>query len=428
MTAKELKEVKVLSAKYGIANSFTLDVARQHGGYAQIDKAFSMSPDQIVEEVKQSGLRGRGGAGFPAGMKWSFLPKETDKPIYLAVNSDESEPGTFKDRQILEKDPHMLIEGIIITCYAIKSHDAYIYIRGEYVRQAEGLQRAIDEAYAAGLLGENACGKGYRVDVTVHRGAGAYICGEEMALLESIEGKKGQPRVKPPFPALVGLYGAPTIINNVQTIASVPYIIEHGAAGYRQFGTEKSPGTFLFGISGHVEKPGVYETELGVSMKEFIDKMAGGIWKGRKLKAVIPGGSSCPVLNAEDVEKCTLDYESLVENGSMLGSGGMIVSDDQTCMVRNLKNLLYFYQHESCGQCTPCREGTGWIYKIVSDIEDGKGKMEDLDLLLEICDNMEGKTVCVLSGAAAMPCRSHILKFRQEFEEHIKLGKCPFPK
>ncbi|WP_027389540.1 NADH-quinone oxidoreductase subunit NuoF [Chrysiogenes arsenatis] len=421
-----VQEVKVLSAKYGIKDSRTLAVARAHGGYSQIEKAFSMEPAQIVEMVKASGLRGRGGAGFPTGMKWSFLPKGLDKPTYLCINSDESEPATFKDRQIIENDPHMLIEGIIITCWAINSHDAYIYIRGEFVRQAEMLNTAIDEAYAAGLLGEKACGKDFRVDITVHRGAGAYVCGEETALIESIEGKKGQPRSKPPFPAVVGLFQCPTIINNVQTIASVPYIIEHGAEGYRKFGTEKSAGTFLFGISGHVNKPGVYETELGVSMKGFIEDLAGGVWKNRKLKAVIPGGSSTPIMTPKEVETCMLDYESIVEHGSMLGSGGIVVLDETVCMVKSLKNLLYFYHHESCGQCTPCREGTGWIYKIVSNIEAGKGKMSDLDLLLELADNMEGKTVCVLSGAAAMPTRSYIQKFRHEFEEHIKLGKCPF--
>lgn len=416
----------VLSARFEAENAHKLKVAKTLGAYDQVKKAYKMAPVDIVELVKTAGLRGRGGAGFPTGMKWSFLPKPDERPRYLVVNSDESEPGTFKDRQIIEKDPHMLIEGIIISCHAIRANDAYIYIRGEYTKQADILEAAIDEAYEAELLGKNACGTGYRVDVTVHRGAGAYICGEEMALLESLEGKKGQPRNKPPFPTDCGLFGMPTIINNVQTIASLPIIIKSGSDGFRKYGTEKSPGTMLFGISGHVEKPGVYEVPFGVSLPDFIKDVAGGIWKNRKLKALFPGGSSTPVLTVEEVEKATLDYENLQELGSSLGSGAIIVMDETVCMAKVLKNILHFYHHESCGQCTPCREGTGWIYKIACAIEAGTATEKDLDLLVEICDNMSGKTVCVLSMAAAMPAVSIVQKFRSELEDHIKLGRCPF--
>ena len=421
-------QVKILSAKFDIKDAYKLNVAKQHGAYGQLKKLFDMEPADVVELVKASGLRGRGGAGFLCGLKWSFLPKGVDKPVYLTVNSDESEPATFKDRQILQKDPHLLIEGIIITCYAIGCHDAYIYIRGEYNKQTMMLQNALDEAYAAGYLGQQAGGGGndFRLDVTIHRGAGAYICGEETALIESIEGKRGQPRSKPPFPALVGLFGCPTIINNVQTLASLPYIIEHGVEGYRKFGTEKSPGTHLFGISGHVEKPGVYELPLGVPLKKVIEEVAGGVWKGRKLKAVIPGGSSTPILTPDQVETVNLDYESLAEHGSMMGSGGIVVIDETVCMVRLLANLIDFYHHESCGQCTPCREGLGWMNKIVYEIERGVAKPEDIDLLVEIADNIEGKTVCVLSAACAMPTRSYVKAFRAEFEKHLEMGRCPF--
>ena len=314
-------EVKILSARFDIEDCHLLDVAKSNGAYSTLDKLFDMEPVDVTEEVKNSGLRGRGGAGFPAGVKWSFLPKDLGKPVYLAVNSDESEPATFKDRYILVKDPHMLIEGIIICCYAIGCHDCYIYIRGEYTSQVKILQQAIDEAYAGGYLGEQVAGRDFHLDVTVHRGAGAYVCGEETALLESIEGKKGQPRSKPPFPAVVGLYDCPTIINNVQSIASLPYIIENGAEAYKAYGTEKSSGTHLFGISGHVEKPGMYELPLGLPLLEVLDKVAGGVWKGRKLKGVIPGGSSTPVLTPDEAVSVTLDYESMAEHGTMFGSG-----------------------------------------------------------------------------------------------------------
>lgn len=413
-------EVKLLSARFDIEDCNKLEVALKHGAYSVVEKAFSMEPGQVTEEVKNSGLRGRGGAGFPTGLKWTFLPKDNDKPVYLAVNSDESEPATFKDRYILVRDPHLLIEGIIISCYAIGSHDAYIYIRGEYTTQVKILQAAIDEAYAAGYLGEKAAGNDYRVDVTVHRGAGAYVCGEETALLESIEGKKGQPRSKPPFPAVEGLYGCPTIINNVQSIASVPYIVAQGADAYKAYGTEKSPGTHLFGISGLVEKPGMYELPLGVPLKDVIEQLAGGVKGGKKLKGVIPGGSSTPVLTPDQVETVTLDYESMAEHGTMFGSGGIVVLDEDVDVVKLVKNLIDFYHHESCGQCTPCREGLGWMLKIVKQIINGEGTIDDVNLLRELCDNIEMKTVCVLSAACTMPVRAFLDKFRHEFEAYVQ--------
>ena len=412
-------EVKILSTKFDIENAHLIDVAKSHGAYQTLDKLFSMTPEDVINEVKDSGLRGRGGAGFPAGVKWSFLPKDLDKPTYLAVNSDESEPATFKDRYILVKDPHLMIEGIIICCYAIGCHDAYIYIRGEYTSQVKALQRAIDEAYEAGYLGETVDGNDFRLDVTVHRGAGAYVCGEETALLESIEGKKGQPRSKPPFPAIVGLYDCPTIINNVQTIASLPFIIQEGAAAYKAHGTEKSCGTHLFGISGHVEKPGMYELPLGLPLMEVLEKVAGGVWKGRKLKGVIPGGSSTPVLTPEEAKTVSLDYESMAEHKTMFGSGGIVVLDETVDIVKLVENLIYFYHHESCGQCTPCREGLGWMLKIVKKLLAGEGSLADIDLLVELCDNIEMKTVCVLSAACTMPVRSYLNKFRHEFEAYV---------
>ena len=411
-------EVKILSAKFDIENAHLLEIAKEHGAYKTLDKLFLMEPSEVTDVVKNSGLRGRGGAGFPAGVKWSFLPKDLDKPVYLTVNSDESEPATFKDRYILVRDPHMLIEGIIICCYAIGCHTSYIYIRGEYTSQVKILQQAIDEAYEAGYLGERVAGTDYSLDVTVHRGAGAYVCGEETALLESIEGKKGQPRSKPPFPAVVGLYGCPTIINNVQSIASLPFIIENGAEAYKVHGTEKSSGTHLFGISGHVEKPGLYELPLGLPLMDVIDELAGGVWKGRKLKGIIPGGSSTPVLTPEEAKTATLDYESMAEHKTMFGSGGIVVLDETVDIVKLVENLIYFYHHESCGQCTPCREGLGWMLKIVKKLIAGEGTMADIELLIELCDNIEMKTVCVLSAACTMPVRSYLNKFRDEFEDY----------
>ncbi len=377
------------------------------------------NPDEVVEQVFQAGLRGRGGAGFSAGQKWKFLAKN-DKPRYLVVNADESEPGTFKDKLLIDRDPHMLIEGIIIAAYAIKAKAAWIYIRGEFGPGARILDAAIEEAYARGLLGQNAFGAGMQIDVTVHRGAGAYICGEETGLLSSLEGGRGHPRIKPPFPAVEGAWGCPTIVNNVETLCCLPGILGQGPGWFRQWGTEKSAGTKIFSISGHVLRPGNYELPLGVPLKELIFDIAGGIPNGRKLKAVCPGGSSSPFLTAEEVLRddplIRLDFESLQAAGSMLGSGAIIVMDDSVSMVDVLWNILRFYAHESCGQCTPCREGTGWIAKTAGRFARGGGKAEEIDEFDEIIWSMVGRTICVLADAAAMPARSIVRKFRAEFE------------
>ncbi len=408
--------VKILTKHFGIKDSHKINVYMKNGGYKQAEKALKeMKPEEILEEVKKSNLRGRGGAGFPTGLKWSFVPKDTGKPVYLCVNSDESEPGTFKDRHILEKDPHMLIEGIIITSYTIGANEAYIYIRGEYYPQAIRLQEAIEEAYQKGFLGENIFGTGYKLDLKIYRGAGAYICGEETALLESIEGKKGKPRLKPPFPAAVGLYDCPTVINNVETIADIPTIVEKGGEWFASLGPERNGGTKLFAVSGHVNKPGVYEHEMGYPLMKLINEDAGGILDGLKLKAVIPGGSSVPILRAEECD-INLDYDSVMKAGSMLGSGAVIVMSEKTCMVKALSRLIHFYKDESCGQCTPCREGTGWMLKIINRIIAGKGRKEDVDTLYYIAKGIMGHTVCPLGDAAAMPVISFINKFRDEFE------------
>ncbi len=413
-------EPKILTKNFGLTDSHTLKVYESTGGYHSLKKLFASDPGAVIEEVKKSGLRGRGGAGFPTGMKWSFVPKDNPNPKYLCVNADESEPGTFKDRYLLELDPHRLVEGIIICSYAIDCHHAYVYVRGEFVFPRTRLEAAVAEAYERGYLGKNILGSGYDLDVTVHSGAGAYICGEETALLNSLEGLRGTPRIKPPFPAVVGLFGCPTVINNVETISALPYILSEGAEAYRQFGTEKSPGTKLFCISGHVNRPGNYELPLGYPLKKLIMEDAGGIRGGRALKAVIPGGSSVPVLNAEDVMEVNLDYESLAAKGSMLGSGGVIVMDETVDMVKALTNLAHFYSHESCGQCSPCREGTGWAHKVLKRIVAGQGKESDLDLLKQIADNMAGKTICVLADAMAMPIWSYLKKFRHEFEAYVR--------
>jgi len=409
----------VLTNRFKIKDSHKLKVYEKTGGYASIDKLFAMKPGDVIEEVKLSGVRGRGGAGFPAGLKWSFIPKDSDKPKYLAVNADESEPGTFKDRYLMEEDPHQLIEGIIICSYAIDCHTAYIYIRGEFDLAYRRLEEAIAEAYQKGYLGKNIFGKGYDLEVYVHRGAGAYICGEETALLESLEGKRGNPRIKPPFPAVVGLFNCPTVINNVETISTLPFILNNGHEAYRNWGTEKSPGTKLFSVSGHIKNPGCYEVPLGYPLKDLLEKECGGIAGTGRLKAVIPGGSSVPVLTAEEAMKVNLDYESIAAAGSMLGSGGVIVIDDSIDMLWALRNLAKFYSHESCGQCTPCREGTGWTYQILDRIYREGGTQEDLNLLNEIADNMVGKTICVLADALAMPVQSYLKKFPEDFRRHI---------
>ncbi|HND84831.1 MAG TPA: NADH-quinone oxidoreductase subunit NuoF, partial [Pseudobdellovibrionaceae bacterium] len=398
-------ETKLLTEFYHLDDYRTLAGYKRHGGYEMLAKALKMQAQQIIDEVKASGLRGRGGAGFPTGVKWGFLPKNGE-PRYLLCNADEGEPGTFKDRLMMERAPHQLIEGMIISGHAIGSKKGYIYVRGEYTYPISCLREAIDEAYKAGLLGENILGSGVHFDLDVYRGAGAYICGEETALISSLEGKKGQPKLKPPFPAVQGYLRKPTIVNNVETLAAVVPILRDGAAAYRKYGTEKSPGTKLFSLSGNVVKPGNYEIPLATPLRDLIYTLGGGMKAGRKLKAVIPGGSSAPVLTAEEAVKATLDYECLAAMGSMLGSGAVIVIDDSQCMVDMLGVLMHFYHHESCGQCTPCREGTGWLNKIVHSILEGRGRLQDIDLLIKVADNMKGRTICALSDAAALPVLS----------------------
>jgi NADH-quinone oxidoreductase subunit F len=394
-----------------------LDEFRKVGGFKSLKKARGMEPQAIIEELLTSGLRGRGGAGFPMGRKASFLAKDTGKPVYLVVNADESEPGDFKDREILFSAPHRLLEGCLITAYAIDSQNVFIYLRGEYTHEFDVMRAALDEIRDAGLLGG--------VTVVLHRGAGAYICGEETALLESLEGKRGQPRSKPPFPAVQGLYASPTLINNVETIATVPAIVERGGAWYASLGVENSAGTRVFSLSGNVVNGGNYELELGTSLYELIYRIGGGIPEGRKLKAVIPGGSSVPVLTAGEIQY-PLDFDSMAEAGTMLGSGAVIVIDDRCCMVQLGLRVAQFYQHESCGKCTPCREGTRWMVQLLRAIEDGRADHSELDLLLDVCDRILGKCLCPLGDAAAMPVASYVTKFRDEYRRHIDEGGCPF--
>ncbi len=415
-----------LTKRFSVKDGHSLKVYLQTGGYASLKKLFTLKPDQVVEEVKASGLKGRGGAGFLTGMKWSFVPKKTGIPHYLAVNADEGEPGTFTDRYLLTYDPHLLLEGIVCACYAIDSHAAYIYVRGEFYDQIQILQKAIAEAKAAGYLGTNILGSGFDLEVYVHRGAGAYICGEETGLIESLEGKKGMPRIKPPFPAVQGLFNCPTIVNNVKTLASVPWIIEHGAAAYAAIGTDDSCGTHLFGLSGHVNQTGFWELPFGLPLMEFIETYGKGM-RGGKLKAVFPGGSSCPVLTAQECETVTLCYKSMQEHGTMFGTGCVTVLNEHTDMVKILKSLTHFYAHESCGQCTPCREGTAWEDRLTRKILSGEATAKELDLMLEVADNMEGKTICVLSAACSMPLRSILKKFRPDFEKYLKRSAVAVP-
>lgn len=413
----------VLTKYFHLDDYRHIDTYIEHGGYSALKKALKMEPEGIIDEVKKASLRGRGGAGFPAGVKWGFMPKGTDKPKYVTVNADESEPGTFKDRLIMERGPHLLIEGIVITSFAVGAHICYIYIRGEFVKPARILEDAIRESYEKGYLGKNILGSGFNLDVYVHRGAGAYICGEETGMIESIEGEKGQPRLKPPFPAQVGVFGAPTLVNNVETIADIPYIIEHGGDKFRSLGTEKDGGTRLYGVSGYVKEPGVYELPAGTNLKEIIYHHAGGIKDGKQLKAVIPGGSSVPVMRADEID-VPADMESIAKAGSMLGTAGIIVIPEGVCMVRLLCIIETFYAHESCGKCTPCREGTEWMRIILERIERGEGEEGDLELILDLCDHMNGTTICALSEAAVMPAESFIGKFRDEFDYHIKEKRC----
>jgi len=406
-----------------IKDGHTLDVYRKDGGYKSLEKALSMTQDAIIQEVKDSALRGRGGAGFPTGMKWSFVPRDSPKPKYIVCNADESEPGSFKDRYLMQYDPHALIEGMIIAGHTLGSNTGYIYTRGEYEYLIDIMDVAIAESRQAGLLGKNVLGSGLSFDIHTHTGAGAYICGEETALLSSLEGFRGHPRMKPPFPAIEGLYASPTIVNNVETFTSIPQIIEMGGTAWRDLGTEKSGGTKLWSISGHVKRPGVYELPMGYhDMEKFIFEDCGGMLRDdKKLKAVIPGGSSVYIMNAGQIlgKNVTLDYEGLVAAGSMLGTGGMIVMDETVDVMESTKNLSEFYKHESCGWCTPCREGTDWIVKIFHRIEAGGGRPEDAQLLLDICDNIEGKSFCPLGDAAAWPVQSAIKQFPDEFRKWL---------
>ncbi|NUO64904.1 MAG: NADH-quinone oxidoreductase subunit NuoF [Gemmatimonadaceae bacterium] len=421
------RETPILSKHFGDPDARTLSGWRQRGGYRALEQALGTSPADIVNVVKESGLRGRGGAGFPTGMKWSFMKPGDGKPHYLCCNADESEPGTFKDREIMRWTPHALIEGCAIGAHAIGAETAYIYIRGEFTEPIRVMEEAVRDAYRDGILGKNAMGSGKRVDVHVHRGAGAYICGEETALMNSLEGRRGNPRIKPPFPAVAGLFGQPTTINNVETLTAVPHILTNGAAWYKamSLSSPKSTGSKLFSVCGNIRKPGNYEITMGFPFKEFLYDLCGGPLPGRKFKAIIPGGSSVPIQTVEEAEATLMDYEGFVAQGTMLGSGGVIVFDDSQCMVKQIARLARFYAHESCAQCTQCREGTAWTTRILERIEHGEGTMEDLDTLLEIGDNMTGKTICVLSDSCATPVASGIKKWRNEFEAHIKQKRCP---
>ena len=408
-------QTKIVSKNFEIPLSHTIDVALKNGRYSSLHKLFTYNPQEVIDIIKASGLRGKGGGGAPAGGKWQ-LAHDYAGIKYLVVNADESEPGTFKDRQIIAKDPHLLIEGIIATCYAIGSHVSYVYVRGEYEEFSDILQSAIDEAYKKNFLGN---GASYPVDITIHRGAGAYICGEKSALLESLEGNRGHPRLKPKSPEPEFYFGEPTLVNNVETIASVPFIVENGAQAYRAYGTEQSPGTLLFAISGNITKPGVYEVAFGTSMHEYIQILGGGVKNGKKLKAVIPGGASTPILPAHLVKDAKLDYESLRTLGSSLGTGGMIILDEDASMVKALKNLLRFYHHESCGQCTPCREGTSWVDKTMDKFIAKTATHEDLDILKSVSQSMNGKTICVFAPAASGVIDGFLKHFEAEFLECI---------
>lgn len=419
----------VLSRNWGRSRSWTLDGYRTHDGYRALPIALGMAPDEVIQTIKDAGLRGRGGAGFPTGMKWSFIPQAPEpdgsvKPHYLVVNADESEPGTCKDIPLMLADPHALIEGVIIAAYAIRAGHAFIYLRGEVVPVLRRLQAAVAEAYAAGLLGRDILGSGYDLELIVHAGAGAYICGEETALLDSLEGRRGQPRLRPPFPAVAGLYASPTVVNNVESIASVPPIIRNGTAWFRSMGSEKSPGFTLYSLSGHVARPGQYEAPLGITLRELLD-YAGGIRAGHHLKFWTPGGSSTPLLTAEHLD-IPLDYENVAAAGSMLGTKALQIFDETTCVVRAVLRWTEFYAHESCGKCTPCREGTYWLVQLLTRLEAGKGTESDLEKLSDICDNINGKSFCALGDGAASPIVSSLKYFRDEYLGHLRHGGCPF--
>ncbi|MBI3110236.1 MAG: NADH-quinone oxidoreductase subunit NuoF [Ignavibacteriales bacterium] len=402
-----------------IADLHKIEVYEANGGYQALRKALGMKPEEVTDEVKKSNLRGRGGACFPTGLKWTFMPKVTPKPKYLCVNGDESEPGTFKDRQIFESNPHVMIEGIVIACYAMGITTAYLYIRGEYGKWVRMVQKAVDDASAKGYIGQNILGTGFSTQLVVHKGAGAYICGEESALMNSLEGERGYPRVKPPFPAQYGLWGCPTTINNVETLSNVPIIINNGWEWYSKIGAPKHPGPILVGVSGHVNKPGVYEMPTGVPLLEIIYKHAGGVPGNKGIKAVIPGGSSTPILRGDQLEGVCMDADSMKAAGSAVGTAGVIVMDEDTDLIQVIARIAKFYHHESCGQCTPCREGTGWLHKILDRFVRGDGRREDIDLLMDVANNIEGNTICALGDAAAWPVQSMIRRFRDEFEKRV---------
>ena len=418
----------ILTHFAGERDGYTLDFYVQREGYQALKKALAMQPADVIEEVKRSGLRGRGGAGFPTGMKWQFVQKDSPKPKYICCNADESEPGTFKDHVLMERNPHLLIEGCLIACHAIGAKTAYIYIRGEFYHVQRRLEEQIEAARKAGYVGKNILGTGFDCEVYVFRGAGAYEAGEETALIESLEGKRAQPRIKPPFPAVAGLWQSPTAVNNVETLCNVPLIVKNGADWFSKLGPEKNGGPKLFCVSGHVERPGTFETTMSTTLRELIydPKFAGGIRGGRKLKCVIPGGSSVPILLDHELD-IPASFDDVQKAGSMLGSAGIIVMDETTCMVWAAQNLLHFYQHESCGKCTPCREGTDWLLKLLQKVERGDGQMEDIELLMSVGNNIAGKTLCAFGDAAATPVLTTIKTFRHEYEEHVKHGKCPYP-
>ncbi|MFL6291182.1 MAG: NADH-quinone oxidoreductase subunit NuoF [Thermoanaerobaculia bacterium] len=418
---------RVLTRNVGNRDALTLDGYRKTGGYEALAKALKMEPDAVIEEVKKSGLRGRGGAGFPAGMKWGFIPqKDPKQPKYLVCNADESEPGTFKDRLLMEHDPHQLIEGCAICCWAVRAATCYIYIRGEYTKAAVLLERALKEAYDARILGDSAMGSGFKLDMYVHRGAGAYICGEETGMLESLEGKRGQPRVKPPFPAVVGAFGAPTVINNVETLCNVPHILVRGADWFKSIGTdERNTGPKLYAVSGHVERPGTYEHPIGITFREILEA-AGGMWRQGNLKAFIPGGASAPILKASEID-IKMDFDTVAKAGSMLGSAAVIVMDETVCMVRSVARLAKFFNHESCGQCTPCREGTNWMELVLERLEHGQGREGDAMLLKSVAGNVGGNSLCALGDAAVGPVKSLVERFPEEIDAHVRERRCPFP-
>jgi NADH-quinone oxidoreductase subunit F len=418
------KLTPVLSANWDQADSFTIDGYKRNGGYTAVAKALAMNPDDVIQLVKDSGLRGRGGAGFPTGNKWGFIPQGDNKDHYFVVNADESEPGTCKDTPLMMANPHVLIEGVIIGSYAIRAKYAFIYIRGEVTHVVRRVQQAIEDAYKAGLLGKNILGKGFDLELVLHVGAGAYICGEETALLDSLEGFRGQPRLRPPFPAIAGLYAKPTVVNNVESVASVPAIVNHGVAWFTAMGTEKSKGFTLYSLSGHVNNPGQFEAPLGITLRQLLE-ISGGVRNGHKLKFWTPGGSSTPIFTDAHLD-VPLDYEGVAAAGSMLGTKALQIFDETTCIVRAVLRWTEFYKHESCGKCTPCREGTWWLVQVLKDLESGKGSEADLDKLLDLCDNIMGRSFCALADGAASPIISSLKYFRQEYLDHLSAGACPF--